>query len=65
MAPFGDVKDIAHDLKYNIFRNDVGRYFRIKQGSDTMQIRYFHGADAVAKSKDPKHDPAVELQQNH
>jgi cytolysin-activating lysine-acyltransferase len=65
VAPFGDAKAIAHDLKYNIFPNDVGRYLRIKKGSDTIQIRYLHGANAVAKSKDPKYNPTVELPQNH
>lgn len=65
VAPVGGAKDIAHDLKYNIFPNDVGRSLRIKQGSDTMQIRYLHGAKAVSKSTDPNYNPTVELRQSN
>ena len=65
VAPFGDAKDIARDLKHKVFPDGVGRYLRIKPGSDTMHIRYIHGANAVTKSKDPNLNPAVTLPQNH
>lgn len=61
VAPFGDALDIAHDLKFNVFANDVGRYLRQKSGSDTLEIRYLHGAKALKKSKDPHWNPTVEL----
>ncbi|MGB0782042.1 MAG: toxin-activating lysine-acyltransferase [Marinomonas sp.] len=63
VAPFGDTKEIARDMKTNVFPNDVGRYLRIKEGSDTMHIRYLHGINALSKSKDPSYNPAVELKE--
>lgn len=61
VAPFGDAKEIARDMKTNVFPNDVGRYLRIKEGSDTMHIRYLHGINALSKAKDSKYNPTVEL----
>lgn len=56
LAPFGGTREIVNDLKNGIFKDDVGRYLRVKPGEDTMQIRYVHGANAVTK-----HNPTVDL----
>lgn len=61
IAPFGDIKEIARDMKCNLFPDDVGRYLRVREGSDTMHIRYLCGINAFSKLKDPKYNPAVEL----
>ncbi len=61
VAPFGDAKAILYDLRHNIFPDEVGRYLRIKDGSDTIQIRYLHGAKAVIKARDRQKNPTVEL----
>lgn len=56
LAPFGGTREIVRDLKNGIFKDDVGRYLRVKPGKDTMQIRYVHGANAVNK-----YNPTVDL----
>ena len=61
VAPFGDAIQIGHDLKYNIFANKVGRYLRVKEGSDTMNISYIHGAKAIKKAQDWNENPTVDL----
>lgn len=61
VAPFGDAKDIAHDLKYHVFANDMGRFLRTKPGSDTMNIRYLHGAKVAEQARDWKNNPTVNL----
>lgn len=61
VAPFGHAKDIAHDLKYRVFANNMGRYLRHKEGSDTLNIRYLHGAKVADQAQDWKNNPTVEL----
>lgn len=61
VAPFGGTRDIASDLKQNVFRNDVGRFLRLKEGSDTLKIVYVHGANAIDKARDPTLSPTVNL----
>lgn len=56
IAPFGDTREIVHDLKYKVFKDDVGRYLRVRPGEDTMHIHYVHGANAVRKD-----NPTVDL----
>lgn len=61
VAPFGDAIRIGHDLKYNVFANDVGRFLRVKAGDDTMKITYIHGAKAIEKAQDWNNNPTVDL----
>lgn len=61
VAPFGDAKRIVHDLKHNVFPNDVGRFLRVRDGDDTMRIMYVHGAKALEKAQDWERNPTVEL----
>lgn len=61
VAPFGDALRIGHDLKHNVFANNVGRFLRVKDGSDTMNITYIHGAKAIAKAQDWNNNPTVDL----
>ncbi|WP_229753545.1 toxin-activating lysine-acyltransferase [Amphritea balenae] len=55
IAPFGDTRRIVNDLKSNVFCDDVGRYLRVKPGSDTMQVKYVHGVNAI-KTDNPTVD---------
>jgi cytolysin-activating lysine-acyltransferase len=64
VAPFGDALRIGHDLKHTIFAHDVGRFLRVKEGSDTMNISYIHGAKAIAKAQDWNNNPTVDLGQD-
>ncbi|MEL6954389.1 MAG: toxin-activating lysine-acyltransferase [Pseudomonadota bacterium] len=59
IAPFGDALKIGHDLRTNVFPNDVGRILQARPGSDTMTIAYIHGANAREKARDPKFNPPV------
>lgn len=61
VAPFGNGLRIGHDLKHNIFANDVGRFLRVKEGSDTMNITYIHGVKAIQKAQDWQNNPTVDL----
>lgn len=61
VVPFGGTRQVAFDLKHNIFPNDVGRFLRIREGSDTLKICYVHGAKAIDKARDRKLNPTVEL----
>ena len=61
IAPFGDAKRIASDLKNNVFANDVGRILSVRKGSDTMKIMYVHGAKAIDKARDWENNPTVDL----
>lgn len=61
VAPFGDARAIAKDLRNNIFANDVGRILRVKKGCDTMKISYIHGAKAVSKARDWDNNPTVAI----
>ena len=61
IAPFGDAIRIGHDLKHNIFPNEVGRILKAKPGTDTLQITYIHGANAIDKARDWEQNPTVEL----
>lgn len=61
VAPFGGTREIARDLKQNVFRNDVGRFLRLKEGSDTLKIVYVHGAGAIDKARDRALSPTVTL----
>lgn len=61
VTPFGSASRIARDLKTGIFKNDVGRSLRVRPGSDTIQIQYLHGANAVEKARNREFSPTVEL----
>lgn len=61
VAPFGDAKRIASDLKTNIFKDDVGRFLRTRKGSDVVKIMYVHGANAIDKARDWDANPTVKL----
>lgn len=63
IAPFGGMRHIAHDLKHNVFPDSVGRFLRVKQGNDTLRIFYVHGAEALAKARDPIQNPTVNLRE--
>ena len=64
IAPFGDTKNMAQDLRQNLFPKDVARFLRAKKGSDTLRIMYVHGAKAVKKAGDRTINPTVELGQD-
>lgn len=64
VAPFGGAGRIAYDLKYNLLKDRVGRYLRVKPGSDTAYIKYLHGAEMAEKAKDHTFNPTVELKKN-
>lgn len=59
IAPFGDALKIGHDLRTNVFPNDVGRILQARPGSNTMTIAYIHGGNARKKARDPKFNPPV------
>lgn len=61
VAPFGGTREMMLDLKHRVFPNDVGRFLRAKEGSDTLRIAYVHGANAIDKSRDRSVDPTVVL----
>lgn len=61
IAPFGDAIRIGHDLRTNVFPNEVGRILQVKQDSDTMKIAYIHGVQAVEKARDWNANPTVDL----
>lgn len=61
VAPFGGAGRIAYDLKYNLFKDKVGRYLRVKPGTDTAFIKYLHGAEMAEQAKDHTFNPTVEL----
>lgn len=61
VAPFGGTWDMTRDLKENLFPDDVGRFLRMKEGSDTLRIHYVHGVNAIKKAQDRNQDPAVIL----
>lgn len=61
VAPFGGTRQIAHDLKHDVFPNDVGRFLRAKEGDNTLRVFYVHGANALAKARDPTESPTVNL----
>jgi cytolysin-activating lysine-acyltransferase len=61
VAPFGGTREMTLDLKHNVFPNDVGRFLRMKEGSDTLNIFYVHGANAIDRARDRTVDPAVHL----
>ena len=46
VAPFGDIDMLAHDLKYNLFPDKVGKALRSHPGSSELRVVYLHGADA-------------------
>ena len=64
IAPFGDAFRIGEDLKNSVFANDMGRYLRVRKGSDTMKISYLHGIRRLADAKDHSMNPTVELKTN-
>lgn len=61
VAPFGGTREIAHDIKHNVFPYDVGRFLRTKDGNDTLRIVYIHGAKAIEKARDIERNPTVQL----
>ena len=61
VAPFGGTREMTRDLKHNVFPNDVGRFLRMKEGSDTLNIFYVHGVNAIERARDRTADPAVQL----
>jgi len=61
VAPFGGAGKIAYDLKYNFLKDRVGRYLRVRPGSDTGYIKYLHGADYAGRGDDEEINPTVRL----
>lgn len=61
IAPFGDALRIGEELKSTIFANKMGRYLRVKPGSDTMKISYLHGTKRLNDAKDHSLNPTVQL----
>lgn len=61
VAPFGGTHEMTRDLKRNVFPNDVGRFLRMKEGSDTLRVFYVHGVNAIDKARDRARDPEVVL----
>ena len=61
VAPFGDARRIASDLRHNLFAEDVGRFLRARKGSDALGIHYVHGARATSKAWDRTLCPPVDL----
>ncbi len=61
VAPFGGTREIARDLKQTVFPNDVGRFLRVKEGSDTLRIVYVHGSKAIDKARNRELNPTVNL----
>ncbi|MEJ8562321.1 toxin-activating lysine-acyltransferase [Yoonia sp. GPGPB17] len=52
IAPFGHAWMIAEDLRQNRFSTDIGRFLRVKPGTERMRIAYVHGVNAIAKARD-------------
>lgn len=61
VVPFGDTFEIAHDLKYNLMKDQVGRILHVKPGSDVMHIKYIHGANAIKSAQDRSLNPTVDI----
>ena len=61
IAPFGDALRIGEELKSTIFADKMGRYLRVKPGSDTMKISYLHGTKRLKDAKDHTLNPTVQL----
>jgi cytolysin-activating lysine-acyltransferase len=64
IAPFGDALRIGEDLKNTVFAENMGRYLRVKKGSDTMKISYIHGVKRLKDAADYTQNPTVELKHN-
>lgn len=62
IAPWGGTWAMTKDLKNNVFPNDVARFMRWKADSDTLNIFYLHGANAVAQARDHEENPAVKFE---
>jgi cytolysin-activating lysine-acyltransferase len=54
IAPFGDARRIAKNLKHNVFPNDVGRFLRVKKNTDTMRTINVHGVNVLRKNLDAR-----------
>ena len=65
IAPFGDALRIGHDLRTNVFPNEVGRILMTRKGSDTLKIAYIHGVKAIEKARDWIANPTVDLGQEN
>ncbi|WP_284262152.1 toxin-activating lysine-acyltransferase [Roseicyclus amphidinii] len=61
VAPFGDALRIGEDLKSTVFADNMGRYLRVKKGSDTMRISYLHGTKRLKDAADHSQNPTVQL----
>ena len=61
IAPFGGTREMTRDLKENVFPNDVGRFLRMKEGSDTLNVFYVHGVNAIEKARNRDLNPTVNL----
>lgn len=61
ISPFGHTKEVMRDLRHGIFKDEVGRALRVKEGDDTMRIWYLHGANALVKSRDSTLSTTVSL----
>lgn len=59
IAPFGDALKIGHDLRTNVFPDEIGRILQMKTGVNTMEVAYVHGVNAAAKSRDRRINPSV------
>jgi cytolysin-activating lysine-acyltransferase len=64
IAPQQGTYEIAKDLKNNVFPDQVARALRWKRKSDTMNIFYLHGKNAVALARDHDSNPTVKLELN-
>jgi cytolysin-activating lysine-acyltransferase len=61
VAPFGDDNIMIHDLRHEVFPDEVGRFLRVRKGDDTLRIMYVHGVNAIAKARDRDFNPTVDL----
>lgn len=61
IAPFGDARRIANDLRRNVFADEVGRFLRQRKGDDTLRIFYVHGVNAIDRARDWQRNPTVRL----
>ena len=62
IAPWGGTSAIARDLRTNVFPDDVARGMRWKKDSDTLNIYYLHGRNALDRARDHTANPAVILE---
>mgnify|MGYP002809508049 CR=1 FL=1 len=52
---------MIHDLRHEVFPDEVGRFIRVRKGDDTLRIMYVPGVNAIAKARDRDLNPTVDL----